>query len=426
MKLINWTYLFVVTMLLFSSCGKDRFSVVIDADLPPYEKQLVLHCFIKNTDSTLRVGLSKARPLLELDEDLNLISDGTVSLYHDGNKLFEFEPIADLVESNKLNYEYKNENLFGLKSGSFEIRASAPGYPEISATQSFPSFVPITAIDFEKEAYISNEGTLYDKCEIIFKDEPGVENYYELSIIQADSSCITGRTSYDIKYIESNDIHTNKSASNRAILISDEGFDGETYRLIVGAKFGYTNGSNLQVSWKCITKAQYLYSRSLFEFSSQQQFGSIGDPISIFSNVDNGIGVFGLANHQMYKLSDFKYYPPSAMTADILNGENFEACQFSFSENDTELNIYAAANNKRITLIIENFDIGEGMGKISYGRRVSTGVEYFENGDAKIVITSHDEANKVITGYFQGNLFAPNMINSIYMNSLEFEIAYEK
>ena len=421
MKWLKLTYLFLVTIVLFSSCGKDRFSVVIDADLPAYENQLVLHCFIKNTDTTLRVGLSRARPLLVVDQELGLINDGVVTLYQDGNKLFEFNPADNAI----LNYEYNNGNLFGLKSGSFEIRASAPGYPEISATQSFPSFVPITAIDFEKESYLSTEGMLYDKCEITFTDEPGVENFYELSIVQADSSCINGRVSTDIKYIESNDIRTRKSASNRAILISDEGFDGETVRLIVGAKFGPSNGNDLQVSWKCITKEQYLYSSSLLEFSNQEQFGSFGDPISIFSNVENGIGIFGLANHQMYKLSDFKYYRPSKMTANILNGENFEACQLKFFQNDTSFYTRGSEINKRLTLNIENFNIGEGIAEISYGRRVSTGVEYFENGEATIVITNHDEENKLITGYFRGNLFAQNNINSIYMDSLEFELVYE-
>ena len=398
---------------------------------------MAVHCYINDTDSTIYASLSSSRALLDFGDAVGPIDGGVVSLYQDDEKLFDFEP-AELNGFN--NYVYRGAEAFGIKAGDIELRASAPGYPEISAMQTFPvPIVPITDIDFEQQNFLTEDGNVYDKIEITFDDPPNVENFYEVSVVSYgfSNTCVFGNNLGDAEYrVISNDIHTNQSANNLSILLSDEGFDGQTYNLILGAENVQNNGRGMQVIWKSITKDQYNYSKSLFDFSTSSEFGSFATgPISIFSNIDNGLGVFGCATQKIYELSDFKAFPNNKVDIDILNSENFESCLTTglLNINTSIVIIRASADGEidfgrsQIRIRIDKPNVVTTNGNILFARSITgQGGENFRDNLAEFTITDFDEDNNILKGTYSGTLTnIDNITNTVEFNLLEFEVHYE-
>ena len=137
------SHILFFAVLLLSGCGGDPFSTVIEADPPEFVKQLAVHCYVNDTDSTIYASLSKTRGLLDIQEELGPIDGGMISLYQDGEKLCDFEGEAS---GGFNNYVYRGTEVFGMKQGEIELRASAPDFPDLFATQTFPAVVPITDI----------------------------------------------------------------------------------------------------------------------------------------------------------------------------------------------------------------------------------------------------------------------------------------
>ncbi len=416
-------------VVLLSSCREDPFSIAIDLEDPQFEKQLVIHCYVTSTTKEVVVSMADAKSIFDEDQTSNGVI-GNISIYQDGIELIEFvEPIA----MTSPNYTYKLQDAFGLLPGEIELRASAEGYPDVYATQKFPTLVPISNIDFEKNSYINNLGNVIDKFEITFNDPVDEENFYEVSVVSIDSTCSSSEGFvWDVKYIETRDLIANRSGNYNSITLSDETFNGLPYTLVFGANEVRSNGHNMQISWKCITKEQYQYSRSLDNFENQEVLGSFGQPVTLFSNTEGGIGFFGCAAHKTYALSDFEPYVYNKVNVNFSGGDNFEACAMlanlrNADSSSFDLLAQAITSEELIGSIrmrIENLTTGLNEGVIQFYRSTTNGNDVFSVSEVPILITTFDEEKNIISGSFNGTLFNQDSTEMLTMNPLYFNMNY--
>lgn len=420
----------LATTLFFSGCGEDPFSVVLDVDPPEHVKQLTVHCYVDNVSQVMFAGLSESRALLDVTQGLDGVDDGAIALYQDGAKLFDFELSSGTNDF--VNYQYDNAEPFGVKEGVIELRASAPGYPDLVATQTFPDFVPVTDVKFEEDGTIDIDGSRVDAVEVTFTDPPGVENFYELGLVSVDSSCLNGQVFINRVYFETQDLNAESSGDYNGILLSDVGFDGQEYKIILGVYGSVNNGQNLSLQWKSITKEHFQYSRSLRAFNDNQDFGGFGEPVSIFSNVENGLGIFTCSNQKLYPilLSDIEI-EPNILSA-VIDGEVFEPCDiqaYGGGEFNESFSLYGYDGEKTINIFITELEVGP----VDSGTN-SFQINYYNNlidlsytafdGDG-LEITEHNAEENFVTGTFTGTLRDFNTNNTIEVENLIFEVTYE-
>ncbi len=432
MKNTNLFYSLLMILFLSSGCGgDDPFSVVLDVDPPEHVKQLALHCYITNNSQVLFAGLSETRALLDVNENLNNVDEGLISLYHNGNKLFDYA-LSDNPGA-FVNYEYDNVDPFGVREGELEIRASAPGYPDLIATQSFPDKVAVSNVVFEEDGTVDIDGFRLDAVEVTFTDPVGEENFYEIGLVQIDSSCVSGDVYVYQVGFETQDLNAERSGDYNSILLSDVGFDGLEYKIILGVYANINESQNLSLQWKNITKEHYQYSRSLRAFRDNQDFGFISEPVSIFSNIENGLGIFTCAREEIYTaLLASTENDPNVLTG-IIEGTPYEPCDIdSYDNGGTGANKFRINSNDGVKLL--SFGLSDiVVGEIGPETGTTFYIYYYDSLNDKdyfyeegvLEITSHDDDLNFVTGTFNGVLRNSNGVNDeIEVEDVIFEVTY--
>lgn len=432
MKFFRLIYLVLIVGLFSTGCGgDDPFSVLLDVEPPEHIEQLAVHCFISDDNEFIFAGLSETRALLDISEELDAIDNGSISLYQDGEKLFDFD-VFPAQANNIMNYRYTVGEQFGLRQGEFELRASAPGFPELVATQSFPTKVSLTEVTFEEDGTIDFEGTRLDAVEITFTDPAGEENFYEISLVSRDSSCLSGSVSFSAEYFETQDLNAEESADFNSMLLTDASFDGSEYRIILGVNNFVEEDRDLLVQWKCISKEHYQYSRSLNAFRNGDDFGGFSEPIPIFSNVDNGIGIFTCFTNELISVVDNEQTidPNPDLVSGTIGGELFEPCEIGawLDYNGTSFSLNGNDNQRWINIFINDLDIGE-----FDAADESFFINFFDDNsqsnfflrDGILEIIEFDEEEQFISGVFNGTLEDLYNITTIEVMDLIFEVTYE-
>jgi hypothetical protein len=299
-------HIYIPILALFFLVACERF---LDQDLeispPKYDKQLAIRQFHSNLDDTLVVAVSRNFGILEtIDEKDYAVTDARVEWIEDGHSIqvlsldTAFKPSAYTMVLAK-----------PLQSGKFyEIRVSHPDFPTISAQQKMPSLVPLDSVIYEKDGALSQEGNRLNQVRFYFKDPPGEENYYEVLLV-ANSTCLkylrrdpqTNKFVYDtldceISLFLDGATHPSAHPGDYSMLITDKTFNGSNFTF--GVNFGnWFTIKSIKAVFRTLTRENYLYkvSRNRFE---EAQYNPLSDPVILYSNVQNGIGVFGLETEQ--------------------------------------------------------------------------------------------------------------------------------
>ena len=166
-------------------------------------------------------------------------------------------------------------------------------------------------------ARVRNLGNSNDQFQIDFtiRDQPGVENYYEVSIFSQryELDCMLdpntgmyvcdtiGTAKYTAYFDEFLDRNTVDGTANTA-LISDQLFDGQAYKF--QARFSpsfYSSTDTIPyiVRVRNVTKEYYQWSRSYYQ-RYENEFEIFAEPTTVFGNIENGLGIFGLATQKVY------------------------------------------------------------------------------------------------------------------------------
>jgi hypothetical protein len=300
----NITFLFSL-ILLFSSCD-----VIIDLDIPEHEPVLVVNSVL-STDSIMTAYVSHSKGAFD-SNPISYVNNASVKVFEDGVLLGEMDKIL----TPSFNYSgfvdtvcrYSlNQTPAAGKFYSYEVEHD--DYENARAETPIPTAVdliieevsPVGEDDYEKQFRL--------RCSF---EDAGTENYYRLRI-HAESDDAYFYTNYFVDF-ESSDASIIASAGVQSdgmsywgsdALFDDELFNGSTK--VITLEFwdwnyyyfeeeGYDVNYVLEVS--SISKEYFNYIKSLraYENNANQFSLFAGEPVHVYTNIENGLGILGASN----------------------------------------------------------------------------------------------------------------------------------
>lgn len=310
----------LVVVIAFQSCVKE-----IDTANLPVEHKLVIYCML-TPDSLVSVRLSKTNSLLI--DDLNSVPGAKVELY-------ENDQFVEIL-TDKGNGRFCSAKTYPIESHSYTIKASAPGFENAEGTDSIPRRVTIQ--ESEKKSWALTEQNAEQEL-VDFTasftpiNEPG--NQYELLFFTQTRREFPGsaKPCYDINYIAGSILEADACIANEKYLNSffstfvftDENLDRQKGTVHVKFMYGYAGGGTytgaLGNPWditgpeaeytalRSISKSYYLFRKSYYLYTSNQELFHKWDPSDpfsvlintnpsdVFSNVKNGFGIVAAYQH---------------------------------------------------------------------------------------------------------------------------------
>lgn len=297
----------VFTCCMLLSCYKD-----IELSSYQGEEQIVLNC-LANTDTTVMCDISMTW-LYTKHKPSESISDMTVELFANGQQA-----------GNMVYQDGKYRSNYHPKQGDvLMIKTSFDGN-EVFALDSVPQKAEITAISISHHRVIGTGDMSIDPYgnitqddyndeftySITFKTAAQGENYYFLSVDGTDYQQILGTLDYSYEplfLLASETINRTLSSlkveGQFGLPFSFNGNSGQEYTLTIketGAPYFYENDGdrNRKITLYSISKSYYKYVMTLLanDDASSWQGGlteiGLTEPISIYSNIVGGIGIFG-------------------------------------------------------------------------------------------------------------------------------------
>ena len=284
----NFLYFFIFSML-FASCD-----IVVDLDIPEHERVLVVNSIL-TTDSMINASISHSVGAFDASS-ISYVNNATVEVYEDGVLLGEMnEEVSfsyNYMDELDSTYVYNfNQNPVAGKIYSYEI--AHPDYEAVRAETTVPAAVKLNVNDVTLLSEQDDEK--HYRVRFSFNDAPE-DNFYRL------------RFRYQNEYydgfndFESNDASMISSAGVQSdgatfygdeALFDDEMFNGTEKEISIDF-FVYNKPLEYTLELTSVSESYYTYIRSLrAHYDNQDQFIFAGEPVQVFTNIENGLGVLG-------------------------------------------------------------------------------------------------------------------------------------
>ena len=288
------TYCSISLIIFFASCQKE-----IELEYPTPDPKLVVNCLF-SPDSLFKVRVGK---ILAFNDTVSSFSveNAQCEIYENG------------VFAEKLEYQgdgYYFSKILTPKSGNnYKLIVSAEGFPVVDAIDTVPYPVSVENAYFEHNTlYDALDESYFHTVNVIFDDNPDLKNYYQLKLVcerTYDDSTINKvhlilEKTNDLTLLNTGLIEYQPSS----IPFSDKLLNGQNYFLTTyyTLPFAISNGidvfydtHNLIVHFNSVSDQFYQYSRKMIMHLRNQEsdiFEGIGDPVAMYSNIQNGYGIF--------------------------------------------------------------------------------------------------------------------------------------
>lgn len=293
----------VLLIILSFSCQKE-----LEIKLPDFEPKPVVNCLF-STDTNFVLNLSHS---ISLNDSIK-VNIETAKCY-----LFSDEILIDSLSY--ISDGFYKSNIKPEQGKYYELKVISTYFDEVYSISNIPSVPQILNIEQQNFAvpppvYSSDvfENLPLNKFSITFSDDAKVDNYYELKILikrywadihEKQMQRCPRLFSYD-------DVIRNENILDyepNLFVFSDSLFNGQTKTIdFLYKQDGVTRGCNsdnctyfygqyrIYYKFRSISKEMYDYRKSLIKHVYNQQTGDVqlfGDPVPMFSNIKNGLGVF--------------------------------------------------------------------------------------------------------------------------------------
>lgn len=276
--MINTNYIYrlilVGAIVFFSSCEK-----VIEFDIPEAEPLLVVNSFISNGEQA-SFQISSSKSYLESGE-LDLISGAQINLSGNGN-------VLEVLESEDDPGHYFSVDTI-VDFGTYEVTVSHPSFNMVSASTELLSSVSGNV------EFISEDGGDLEYS-LKFNDVTNSEDYYHIIIIEENEefgfSQVIGFTSNDEVLIsagensgigEENYFYLNGFFKD---ILFEDGQASIEFKINQPIE-----GSDYKVQLIRSNRDYFEYHQSIEAYYNSD--GIFTQPVQVYSNIENGIGVFG-------------------------------------------------------------------------------------------------------------------------------------
>ena len=306
---------FFLAMALLTSCMNLPVTE-IEIEIPEAETHLVLHAHLVDTDSVITAHLYKSTNFFERDtlgdKLIGNLPNGNVELHDADNLISALKHLPDEERKGAtiINYSDTLPHKLGDYGQTITIRATHPDYPPLTATQTFPNFVPITSAKLVRNAGTDYwDGTSTDGIEVTLNDPADESNYYQVSFLGYPGPSHSSEYS-SISFLSNAPALDMQDALEDGIgrefaYLSDETFNGASFHFSAYFREQTAEYDTIYVRWRAITKEWYEFIRS-----SEEQFrlngflGNYAEPFNVISNIEGGHGIFGLGRERLFVVSE--------------------------------------------------------------------------------------------------------------------------
>ena len=294
--------LFLGIILSLSSC-EDFFETTLEIDPPEHVEQLVVQAFGSTETDVLNVSVSKTTGILDdvYEDDLQ-INDAAVVLIHNGTSYALDFTTPSQNQGKPYNYILADGNI-DLKAGElYTLEVETSGFEKAIATCSVPNIVLPDNFEFDEEGPNVFESE-YSEVSMILSDPIAEDNFYEFNLSIGNE--FNNEIYFQSVYTETLDPVVEEAISG--LLLKDISFNGEDKVLeLLLERFYIQNepdvADRIYVSWRTVSEDHYLYTKS-FEQHLESADNPFASPVQVYSNVENGLGIFTIYNEDRIKIN---------------------------------------------------------------------------------------------------------------------------
>ena len=286
MKIINniCTRILAVAVVMFTSCATP-----LDIEYLDTEEEVVVNA-MGNADENLNLRLTYSRWFLS-EKPFKEISNATVNLLANGQKVDEgvLRNIADEYEEKKY---YCFDNYIPREGDLLKLDIQVPGEEPVSAECRVPQKPQISDAEMR---IIDESADYYSSISFVLHDNPNEQNYYMLTVGDYGSRyfCIT-----DYLLVEADVegmIEGDASVCGDILLFSDDKINGHSHTININiGDYRYSDyEEGITFKLAAITEDMYRFLKGMNMMRDDMQ-ELFGEPVQTYSNIENGIGIFGI------------------------------------------------------------------------------------------------------------------------------------
>ncbi len=286
----------LLILSFISSCEKDF--VVKEQSA---SKRMVINCLF--TDAWQIAAYITVSYTSPGTNNIQGVSDANVALYEDG----VFKEVLTYVPSDTLGIsgQYKSQSI-PQKGEKYLIKATHPLYGVATAEDVVP--LPTQIISHQILQYPDTTNNLHDAVVTFrFKDDGSQENFYRINtwfdasypVVTSNGDTIQQSYANGWRPYLISTLPDTVRDNSWFVLFSDKGINGNEKE--VQLKFrnaeiaDYYSSLNLYVELYTVSKTHFEYQRTLELY---QNSGNIADPVHVYTNVQNGYGIFAASDFQ--------------------------------------------------------------------------------------------------------------------------------
>ncbi|MBI9035167.1 MAG: DUF4249 domain-containing protein [Bacteroidales bacterium] len=289
---------FSTIMLLFIFGLIGGCSMDMDIELPEVEPRMAMYSII-SPGNPIEARLTFTQPITQNMgyENKNWINDAVVRISEPGG--------ASVVLENENSGSYLN-SLIPQENRTYKFQAEHANYENISAETTIPYAVPVISIDTLTETI--SDGVEVEKrllTRVKFQDPSETKNYYMVSKYTSWDENSGENLDYIWSYMEGYGILN----VGGAIVFSDEMFNGQVFTVKFAGNEYYYDAVGVEqlmgegcIYFCSIDENFYKYMLSMHKKNSGDEFEFFTEPVQIFSNVENGLGLFGSYSLKKYSI----------------------------------------------------------------------------------------------------------------------------
>ena len=312
--------IFLCSILLFS-CQEQ----VVELDIPGHTPFLVVNGIL-DTDTLMFLHVSNSVGSFQQGE-INSISDANVLLYENNNLIGEMkvdnssqDSIYVLEDSGfwwganqREPIYYYSYDALPQAGSTYSVEVSHPNFETVFAQTTVPNEIQLAELEIIDNSDQSEDYS--SSLDLSFFDDPNINNYYRISLYvntsgEDQESGEVIRKEYPL-ILYSNDPSFSQgipwdgySFSGRRVFFSDDLFNGTQKE--ISFDFDYKIGEEIKDT---IFLQLTSFSEEAFNFYNSMEnnndrfFSEIGtEPVPIFTNVENGAGVFASGNSVYFQV----------------------------------------------------------------------------------------------------------------------------
>ena len=316
----------IILCLVLFSCEK-----VVDLNIPEHTPMLVVNGIL-DTDSIPSIFISSSQGAFSNTSIPGCVFDATVNLYEDNVLMGEMTLDTNHVDTfmilgdnwwediNNESISYYTYDINPKAGSTYSIDVNHVDYASAYATTLIPNDIEL--IEFNVIDNATTDTTTYNATlNVIFQDNFNQNNYYRMRLFlhtqgdvwyddnDEDSQVI--EKSYPL-VLYSNDQSLSQGIpwdgytfSGRTALFSDNLFNGEEKEISFDIEYklaGIEYGDSLFLQFTSFSEDGYNYFNSI-ELNRDQFISPFGtEPVPVFSNVENGIGIFAGGNSMYFPI----------------------------------------------------------------------------------------------------------------------------